>query len=324
VLAAPPPPAPAASVPAPAADRYAKCLEAQRRVRWDLDRDLVRGRALDLDRKFLPDGLSRVGELAFLKPAEARFLSQVQARTYANLFDAIERAIGAKTLERARAYGADDAVAREALARFADEHRKHEALFRGLARMAAEAMPPGYAFVAPADAIARETLAKSTWAVLALALDVGIATQAHYRASLEHEASLSALWSDVFLFHWKEESQHAIVAELEWRREHGRLATAERDRGVDDLIALLGAIDAALVAQARADAAYFLRHAGRAFLSLEEAAIRDATLKAYRWQHVVAGVEEPRYLEVLRALTTPAQMARIAAALEPVLAHVAG
>ena len=59
-------------------------------------------------------------------------------------------------------------------------------------------------------------------------------------------------------------------------------------------------------------------------MSGEEAAIRDAMLKAYRWQHIVVGVQEPRYLEVLRALVTPTQMERIGRALEPILAHVAG
>ena len=81
---------------------------------------------------------------------------------------------------------------------------------------------------------------------------------------VEHRArpELSELWKDVFLFHWKEESQHAILDELEWRREHARLDAAERDRGVDDLIALVGAVDGILQAQARADADYFMSACG--------------------------------------------------------------
>ena len=46
----------------------------------------------------------------------------------------------------------------------------------------------------------------------------------------------------MFLFHWKEESQHAILDELEWRREDAKLDVGEaRDAAVDDLIALVGA-----------------------------------------------------------------------------------
>ena len=53
----------------------------------------------------------------------------------------------------------------------------------------------------------------------------------------------------------------------------------------------------------------------------EEAAIRDVMLKAYRWQYIVTGVQEPRFAEVLKALVTPAQMERIGQALSPILAH---
>ena len=310
--------------PRPAVDRYAKVIEASKRIRWDIDRDVLRGRTFGFDRKFMPDGLSKVADLAFLKPAEARFYSQVQGRTYANLFGMIERYIGAKTLDLTRDYWLGDQVALEALVRFTDEELKHQELFRRLEAMAAAGMPSGYAFAPRANDVARAVLGKSTWAVLALTLDIEIFTQAHYRSSIEPDASLSELWKDVFLFHWKEESQHAILDELEWRREHARLSAGERDRAVDDLIALVGAVDAILRVQAAADAEYFIRHAGRAYLSAEEAAIRDTMLRAYRWQHIVVGVQEPRYLEVLRALTTPAQMERIGRALEPILKHVAG
>jgi hypothetical protein len=42
-----------------ATERYAKCIEASKRIRWDIDRDVIRGRSFDGSKKFLPDGLSR-------------------------------------------------------------------------------------------------------------------------------------------------------------------------------------------------------------------------------------------------------------------------
>ena len=42
-----------------ASDRYAKCIEVSKRIRWDIDRDVIRGRAFDFGKKFLPDGLSQ-------------------------------------------------------------------------------------------------------------------------------------------------------------------------------------------------------------------------------------------------------------------------
>ena len=38
--------------------RYAKCIEVSKRVRWDIERDVIRGRDFDANHKFLPDGLS--------------------------------------------------------------------------------------------------------------------------------------------------------------------------------------------------------------------------------------------------------------------------
>jgi hypothetical protein len=302
--------------------RYAKCIEASKRIRWDIDRDVIRGRKFDFDKKFLPDGLSKVTELTFLQPAEMRFLSQIQGRTYANIFGLVERFIGAKTLEISKDHWFGDQVALEALVRFTDEELKHQEMFRRLEQMAAAGMPPGYSFKPQPNDVASAVLSKSTWAVLGLTLDIELFTQTHYRSSIEPDSNLSELWRDVFLFHWKEESQHAIMDELEWRREHERLTDSERDQGVMDLIDLVGAVDDIVQMQAEADADYFVLSAGRTFSSAEEAALRDVLLKAYRWQYVVSGVQEPRFGEVLKALVTPAQMERIGKALAPILAHV--
>ncbi len=36
--------------------RYARCIEASRRVRWEIDADVIRGRSFDFGQSFLPDG----------------------------------------------------------------------------------------------------------------------------------------------------------------------------------------------------------------------------------------------------------------------------
>ena len=300
-------------------DRYAKCIDASKRVRWEIERDVIRGRRFDLNRTFLPAGLSRIGRLAFLTPTEARFLSQVQGRTYANMFALVERFIGAKVLQISAHHHLGDQTALEALVRQTDEELKHQALFRRLDAMAAEQMPLGYRFLPPADDVARAVLGKSTWAVLALTLDIELFSLAHYRSSIEPEADLCPLWKDVFLFHWKEESQHAIVDEIEWRAEHARCSEAERDTGVDDLIALVGAVDGVVQMQAKADAQYFVACLERELADDEDAALQRTLLAAYRWQYIVSGVQEPRFGRVLQELATPAQMQRIGAALTPLL-----
>ena len=302
-------------------ERYAKCIEVSRRIRWDTDADVIRGRQFDFDRKFLPDGLSKVARLPFLQEDDRRLLSQVQGRTYANMFALVERFIGAKVLDVSRGHWLGDQVALEALVRLADEELKHQAMFRRLEAMIAAGMPAGYRFVPEPNEVAQSVLGASTWAVLALTCDIELFSQAHYRSSIEPDVDLDPLWKDVFLFHWKEESQHAILDELEWRREHARASAAEREQGVTDLIALVGDVDGIVQMQSAADADYFVAHCGRTFGDAEHASVRDVMLKAYRWQYVVSGAQQTRFAEVIAELATPDQMERIGAALGPIVEH---
>jgi hypothetical protein len=299
--------------------RYARAIAASKRIRWDIDDDVIRGRKLDVAHDYLPDGLSLVDELPFLTPKERRFMSQVQGRTYANIFGLVERYIDAKILDLARDYRFGDQVALEALVRFSDEEIKHQELFRRVEALAAEAMPPGYAATPDPNAVAQFVLGKSTWSVLALTCHIEIFTQVHYKKSIEPDTALSPLWKDVFLHHWKEESQHAIMDEIEWRREDAKLTPEQRDAAVGDLIELVAGVDGILQAQAKADAQYFVGVAERTFSSDEARAIEAGVLKAYRWQYIVSGVQDGKFLGVLSSMVTQAQLERISNALAPLM-----
>lgn len=311
------------AIATPTDNRYAKCVEVSKRVRFDIDRDVIRGRNFDFNKKFLPDGLSKIGALPFLLPAEQRFLSQVQGRSYANIFGLVERFIAAQMLDVSSEHRFGDQVALEALVRFTDEEIKHQEMFRRLERMAAAGMPEGYVFVPDPNEVARAVLAASKWAVLGLTCHIEMFVLAHYHSSIEPDDQLSELWKDVFLHHAREESQHAILDEIEWRAEDARLSEAERDAAVNDLIALVGAVDGILQAQARADAEYFIGALGRALDSTEHRQIHATVLRAYRWQYIVSGVQDPRFTEVLGELVDAAQMTRIGAALTPIVEDVA-
>jgi hypothetical protein len=299
--------------------RYARCIAASKRIRWDIDEDVIRGRTLDVADEYLPQGLSLVDRLPFLTPRERRFMSQVQGRTYANVFGLVERFINAKILELSGDHRLGDQVALEALVRFSDEELKHQELFRRVEALAASAMPPGYAVTADPNAVAGFVLGKSTWSVLALTCHIEIFTQIHYKKSIEPDAALSPLWKDVFLHHWQEESQHAIIDELEWRREDAKLTAAERDAAVNDLIDLVAGVDGILQAQARADAEYFIGVAERRFSADEAQAIHDGVLEAYRWQYIVSGVQDGKFLGVLASMLTQPQLERISGALAPLM-----
>ena len=299
--------------------RYARCIDISKRVRWDIDKDVIRGRELDTSQTFLPAGLSLVDKLDFLSEREQRFFSQVQGRTYANLFGLIERYINAKILEVSRDHWFGDQVALEALIRFSDEELKHQELFRRVETLAADCMPEGYRVVADPNDVAQVVLSKSTWAVLALTCHVEIFTQVHFKTSIEPEADLADLWKDVFLYHWKEESQHAVIDELEWRREDAKLSYEERDQAVTDLIDLVVAVDGILQAQAEADAEYFQSAIERNLSSQETQAVKEVILEAYRWQYIVSGVKDGRFLGVLTELIDEEQTGRVTDALGPLM-----
>jgi hypothetical protein len=296
-------------------ERFACCIAASKRVRWDIEADVIRDRRLDRASKFLPDGLSLAGRLDFLSPSDKLYFSQVQGRTYANMFGLVERFIGAKVLEISRDHWLGNQVALEALVRFGDEELKHQALFRRVEALAGEVMPPGYTFGWDPNEVAAAVLNKSSWAVLALTLHIELFTQIHYRESIHDDADLSELYRDVFFFHWKEECQHALMDELEWRRLDAGISAEARDAAVDDLIALVGAVDAIVQTQAAADGDYFARNCGRQ-LSVPEARMMQQTiLEAYRFQYILSGARHPHFASALASLTTDAQLGRIHEAL---------
>jgi hypothetical protein len=294
--------------------RYARCLAASDRIRWDIERDVIRGRSFDFQHHFLPEGLSRVGRIGFLQREEQRLLSQIQGRTYANMFGLVERFIGAKMLEISRDHWFGDQVALQALVRFADEELKHQRLFSRIEQMIAAGMPAGYSFEPQPNTVAAAVMAAPTWSVLALTCHIELFTQVHYRQSLADDRTLSPLFRDVFLHHWQEESQHAVLDELEWARETVRLSDAERDHAVDGLIGLIHAVDGIVQLQAKADAGYFARLCGRTLDLNQTQQLTLHLLDAYRWQYIVSGAQDARFGGLLGSMVTPAQGQRIAAA----------
>jgi hypothetical protein len=300
-------------------DPYARAVAASKRARWELEHDVLRGRVLESQHKYLPDGLSLAHALAFLSPAEGRFMSQVQGRTYANMFGLVERFINAKVLELSQNHFLGDQVALEALVRFSDEELKHQELFRRIEQLAGKGMPDGYRFLPDPNAVARVVLERSSWSVLALTCHIELFTLAHYKRSIEPDASLSPLFKDVLMFHWKEESQHAVLDELEWRRVDESMSSTQRAHAVEDLLALVAAVDGILQLQAAADADYFASQLGRRLSDSERASVQATFLRAYRYQYIGSGIEQTRFPEILFGMVGEALSTRIKAALAPLL-----
>jgi len=236
------------------------------------------------------------------------------------MFGLVERFIAPKMLEVSRDHWLGDQTALEALVRFTDEELKHQELFRRIERMVAEGMPAGYRFLPQPNEVAGLVLGKSTWSVLALTSHIELFVLAHYRESIDPDGEVSELFKDVFLYHWKEESQHAILDELEWKREDAKLSPEAREQAVTDLIELVAAVDGMLQAQAAADADYFFKVCRGPYSKEQSARVREGVLYAYRWQYIISGVEEPRFQKILGGLISKEQFGRIGAALAPIMA----
>jgi hypothetical protein len=172
-------------------------------------------------------------------------------------------------------------------------------------------MPPGYSFAWDPNEVATVVLSKSSWAVLALTLHIELFTQSHYRESIREDADLSELYQDIFLFHWREECQHAIMGELEWRRLDASICPAARNLAVDELIQLVGAVDDIVDKQAAADAEYFVRTCGRELTVSQTGMVQQTMLEAYRFQYILSGARHPHFASALASLTTDAQLGRV-------------
>ncbi len=308
------------AIATPSSTRYAKCIEASKRVRWEIDRDVIRDRTFDLAKKFMPDRLAQIARFGLSDPDERRVMSQVQGRTYANIFGLVERYIGAKIIEISRRHALGDQVVLESLVRFTDEELKHQELFRRLEALMAKDMPKGYNFLPQPNDVANAVLSKCDWAVLGLTCHIELFTLDHYRQSIDRDPEVSELWKDVFLFHMKEESQHAVLDEMEWQREDAKVTPAQREQGVTDLIDLVAAVDGILQMQSASDLEYFAGMVKRKIGKDEAQRLRDSLLGAYRWQYIASGVQNDRFMKVLGDMVTPAQMQRIGTALGPIMA----
>ena len=288
------------------ADWLAISIAGSKRVRWDIDRDVVRARRHERLGKCLPDAMTGAGQLGFVSEHEQLLLARVQARTYAQVAAAADRMM-AFYAWRMPQVTREPAI--EALVRMVDEKLKHRDLFLQLARELADHVPPGPAF--ELDGAATEAVLElPRWALLGLALHTQLSAQAHYRCALAARPQLCPLWADVFLFHWKEEAQHAMLVESAWRAEDRLLDDDARERAAGELLEALGHFASRLDRQAAGDADCFLAAARRLFTMGERAALRACVRDAYRRQHIVQGLEEPRLAATIASLLAPGQLQR--------------
>jgi len=290
-----------------------KYVDGFERIPLDIEHEGIRAPKCHAPEKFQPDAERTTRALPSLHPAEQRLMRQIEGRTYANIFGLVERLVEAKALEMNHDRQRYDQLSLRGLLQLSGE-LKHQQMFRHIERMAAAGMPQGYVFAPEPNAVASAVRGKSVWAVLALICHIELFALRHYRESIDLDSRLSALCKDVLLDHWREESKHAVRAELEWNRENAQLTTQQRDRAVDELIEIEMVIGRLLRSQSKLDADYFLRIRGWTLGRDDASQVRAAVLEAYRREYVGTS-KQGRLGQVLTRLITPAQYEHLGRAL---------
>ena len=301
---------------------YAECLQNSYRVNWRIA-DVVDGRAFDPSRRWLPARLSGAGRAACLSPAERVKLSHVEMGAYAHLFGYVEEFIAPKMVTLARDFEIDNREAFDALTNFAAEEVKHMTLFRAVRDAVDAAVGFPLTLLPGASEVARAVLGKQTGAVLLLTAAIEWLTQHHYLTCFKDDAELDPFTRHIFKSHWLEESQHARMDHLETLRAFATIAEADRERAVDDLIELVGAVDGLLQTQSRLDVENLERYVGRTLGAAGRREVEIAVLAAKRYTFIESGVTHPNFQELFAMVTTPAQQARVTEALGGVLAPAA-
>jgi hypothetical protein len=258
--------------------------------------DVLGGRRFDATRRWLPARLSGADRIACLGPAEKLKLTQVEMGAYAHLFGYVEELVAPI---------------------------KHMMLFREVRDGVDATLGFSLALLPDAREVARAVLGKRRAAVLLLTSAIEWLTQLHYLTCFQDDPTLDPLTQQVFRAHWLEESQHTRVDYLETLRAFRQLSEPEKDRAVDDLIELLGAVDGLLQAQARLDVQNLQACLWRQLGEAERDQVYFGVLGAKRYAFIESGVTHPGFQELLGLVTTPAQRQRLQDALGPVLAPAA-
>jgi hypothetical protein len=298
---------------------YADCLQKSYRINWRIG-DVVAGREFDRSRRWLPAQLSGTGRVACLTAAEKFKLTHVEMGAYAHLFGYVEEFIAPTMIALARDFELDNREAFDALANFAAEEVKHMTLFRELRGAIDDAVGFPLALLPGAKDVARVVLGKHTGAVLLLTAAIEWFTQLHYLSCFMEDEGLDPFTRHIFKSHWLEESQHARIDHLETLRAFQGMAEAEKDRAIDDLIELVGAVDGLLQTQAQMDVDNLQRYLERPLPAAEQREVLAGVLAAKRYTFIESGVTHPNFQELFGMVTTPAQQQKVQEALGPVLA----
>jgi len=244
-------------------------------------------------------------------------LNQIRGNSYCHIFGFVEEYIVPMVMANAGRDIYGDETRLWSLLRFAEEELKHQELMRRACEQFENGFGVHCGLIPGREAVAEIVLGKSPLAGLLLTSMVEWFTQLHYVEHVRDSEELDGLFRDLLRFHWIDESRHARLDTLLIDEVAADLTPEQRERAVDELLELGGAVDGLLAQQLELDIEALALSARRSFSDAEKSEIRDEQQRAYRWTFLVSGLEHPKFAQIVRELTEsgPGKIAAAAHAL---------
>lgn len=295
---------------------YPEILKNSLKVSWT-EREVLDGRDFDYSKRFLPNRLSGVDEIRSLDADEKLKLNQIMGNAYCHIFAFVEEYIIPQALEAAQRDIWGDETRLRALLLFAEDESKHQELFRQSTALFAKGFGVDVGLIPAREEVAKVVLSKSRLCSYLLTSMIEWFTQTHYVEHVKDRRDLDPLFRDLVRYHWMDEAQHAKIDSLLIDEITREIGAEEREKAVDELLELGGAIDGLLSQQADLDLASLERAIGRTLSDEERSEIKRHTQRAYRWTFLVSGLEHPHFVRIVSELTErgPAKLETVARAL---------
>ncbi len=281
---------------------YEECLHNSLKVAWKED-DVLKNRDFDYSKRFLPNRLAGVDEIACLDEREKLKLNQIIGNAYCHIFAYVEEFIVPQTLEEAQRdiYGEEARL--RALIRFAEDETKHQQMFRRSMALFEKGFGTACGVIPGREDVARVVLGKSRLCSLLLTSMIEWFTQLHYLEHVRSDERLDGLFRDLIKYHWIDEATHAKLDSLLINEIVGPLSPEQREHAVEELLELGGAVDGLLSQQADLDIESLQRATGRTFAEHERQDIKTNIQRAYRWTFLVSGLTHPTFVKIVGELT---------------------
>ena len=280
---------------------YEATLAASLRGNWKLDNVLRADQELDFSRNFLPDSLAGTGSLTGLSDDERRTLNQICAYQYLFLFGVFEEFIVPFVAVHADEPSDDHEFKSKALLNFAEEEKKHIALFERYRAAFERGFPVPLRLIKSAEVIPQIMKLVHPLSGALFVLLFEWMTQSHYVDSIRDDTDIDPLFKSLLKHHWIEEAQHAKLDTLIVDSIAAKTPPEEMERVRGDFIELFIFMNNGIKIQTGYNVNAFERATNKRVTNRE---LLIAHLhRAGLWAFVGCGMVHPRVRATIRSIS---------------------